>query len=108
MNMHTDASFAEMSIPDFLDVIPEGGARADEAMYFLLHQRLLNQLRKRYEIYQRQLQDEYKDVVEDFFLYICVRARAAGVRHLTSRCSASLRRNLSMKTFYLNKLVDLQ
>ena len=35
-----------------------------------LHQRLLGRLRNRYEIYQRQLQDDFDDVLADFFLYL--------------------------------------
>ena len=33
MNMKDAVFFAEMPIPNFLDIIQEGGARADEAMY---------------------------------------------------------------------------
>ena len=68
--MHAADSFAEMPIPNFVDLILEGGERGDEAMYYLLHERLERQLRHRFEVYQHQILDEYEDVVEDFFLYL--------------------------------------
>jgi len=44
--------------------------QADEAMYYLLHQRLEHQLRERYEAYRRNVFDVFEDVIEDFFLYL--------------------------------------
>ncbi len=63
-------SFKAMDIPEFIDVILAGGERADEAMYYLLHERLNKQLQKKFEVYQHQLMDDFEDVVEDFFLYL--------------------------------------
>lgn len=63
-------SFEEMEIPEFIDVIIAGGERADEAMYYLLHERLNRQLQKKYEVYQYKMIDNFEDVVEDFFLYL--------------------------------------
>lgn len=60
----------EVAIPDFVDLILEGGERGDEAMYYLLHERLERQLRGRFEVYQNQMLDDFEDVVEDFFLYL--------------------------------------
>ena len=62
--------FEGLDIPDFVDIILEGGERGDEAMYYLLHQRLERYLRRRFKVYQNQLMDEFEDVVEDFFLYL--------------------------------------
>lgn len=64
----TQSQFTDITIPAFEDIILEGGERGDEAMYYLLHERLERQLRHRFEVYQHQLLDEYEDVVEDFFL----------------------------------------
>lgn len=64
----TQSQFTDITIPDFVDIILEGGERGDEAMYYLLHERLERQLRHRFEVYRHQLLDEYEDVVEDFFL----------------------------------------
>jgi phage gp36-like protein len=62
--------FAGIRVPDFVDIILHDAKRCDEAMYYLLHQRMNHQLRERYEAYQHQLYDEFEDVVEDFFLYL--------------------------------------
>lgn len=56
--------------PEFLDVILAGGERADETMYYLLHERLNKQLQKKFEVYESQLLDGFEDVLEDFFLYL--------------------------------------
>ena len=64
----TQSPFADIALPDFVDIILEGGERGDEAMYYLLHERLERQLRHRFEVYQHQLLDDFEDVVEDFFL----------------------------------------
>ena len=61
---------ATYAIPDFVDILLAGGERADEAMYYLLQERLNKQLQKKYEVYQHQLMDDFEDVVEDFFLYL--------------------------------------
>jgi len=66
----TCSQFADIAVPDFADIILEGGERGDEAMYYLLHERLERQLRGRFEVYQYQLPDDFEDVVEDFFLYL--------------------------------------
>ena len=42
----------------------------DEAMYYLLHDRLSYQLRNRFETYKNSLYDVYEDVIDDFFLYL--------------------------------------
>ena len=63
-------SYTVIPIPDFVDIILEGGERGDEAMFYLLHQRMERQLRGRFEVYQNLLVDRYEDVVEDFFLYL--------------------------------------
>ena len=62
--------FDEVDTPDFVDLILEGGERGDEAMYYLLRQRLERQLRGKFEVYQKHLLDDFEDVVEDFFLYL--------------------------------------
>lgn len=62
--------FAGAPLPDFVDIILRQNDNSDEAMYYLLHQRLEHQLRERYDVYQHQLYDDFEDVVEDFFLYL--------------------------------------
>ena len=73
-----EVPFEEMTASDFLDVIlasagsPQAvvGKRADEAMYYLLHERLNGLLRNKFKVYGSQLMDEFEDVIEDFFLYL--------------------------------------
>ena len=62
--------FAGIPIPDFVDIILQQKDKSDEAMYYLLHQRLEHQLRERFEVYQHQLLDDFEDITEDFFLYL--------------------------------------
>lgn len=62
--------FSAVAISEFVDIILAGGERGDEAMYYLLRQRLKGQLRERFEVYQHLLLDDFDDVVEDFFLYL--------------------------------------
>ena len=83
----TSSFLAEIPIPDFVDIILDGGERGDEAMYYLLHQRLERQLRVRFEGFRSQLRDDFEDVVEDFFLYL--RDGGAG---LSEKAYPSLRR----------------
>jgi len=59
--------FAGIPVPDFVEMILKGD---DEAMYYLLHDRLDHQLRNRYEAYNNHLNDDYEDIVDDFFLYL--------------------------------------
>ena len=65
--------FAGVPVVDFLDMILKGD---DEAMYYLLHDRLSHQLRNRYEAYIDHLYDDYEDVSDDFFLYLRERGRS--------------------------------
>ena len=59
--------FAGIPMPGFVEMILKGD---DEAMYYLLHDRLDHQLRNRYEVYNNSLSDDYEDIVDDFFLYL--------------------------------------
>ena len=61
---------ATYAIPEFVDIILAGDARADEAMYYLLHEKMNGLLRKKFEVYESLLLDEFEDVLEDFFLYL--------------------------------------
>jgi 3-methyladenine DNA glycosylase AlkD len=59
--------YAGIPVPAFLEMIFKGD---DEAMNYLLHQRLNHQLRERYNAYHHLLYDDFEDAVEDFFLYL--------------------------------------
>lgn len=62
--------FLEVPSADFIDILLQGGVRADEAAYYLLHHRVNFQLRRCFEVYHSRLADDFEDVVEDFFLYL--------------------------------------
>ena len=64
---------AGVAVPDFLDMILKGD---DEAMYYILHDRMSHQLHNRYEAYSHNLYDDYEDVVDDFFLYLRERGQS--------------------------------
>ncbi len=76
--------FAGIPVPDFLDMILKGD---DEAMYYLLHDRLSHQLRNRYEAYSNKLYDDYEDVIDDFFLYLreCGHSPYQPLQHIKKR-----------------------
>ena len=57
--------FAGIPVSDFVEMILMGD---DEAMYYLLHDRLKRPLHERYEAYNNCLFDDYEDVIDDFFL----------------------------------------
>ena len=70
MIMQTTDPFAELPIASFVGIILDGGERADEAMYYLLQQRLYHQLKRKYEIFQHQLLDDFDDILNDYFFYL--------------------------------------
>lgn len=62
--------FAGIALPAFVDIILGDKERCDEAMYYLLTQRLNRPLRERFEVCRKQLIDSFDDILEDFFLYL--------------------------------------
>lgn len=96
----TDFQFTDIAIPDFVDLILEGGDRGDEAMYYLLHQRMERQLKARFEVYQHQLMDDFEDVVEDFFLYL--REGKSGWRRTPYPSLRRIRKKESFEMWILN------
>ncbi len=59
--------YAGVPVPYFVEMILKGD---DEAMYYLLHDRLSHQLQERFESYRNNLNEDYEDVIDDFFLYL--------------------------------------
>ena len=64
--------YAGVPVPDFVEMILKGD---DEAMYYLLHDRLKHPLHERYKDYNNHLYDDYEDVIDDFFLYLREKGR---------------------------------
>lgn len=63
-------NLSELNVADFVGIVLNGSEKADEAMYYLLHDRMNLQLKKKYIAYQHQLADDFDDVLDDFFLYL--------------------------------------
>ena len=60
-------NYADIPIPQFVDIILKGD---DEAMYYLLHERLKHLLYERFQDYSHNLYDDFDDLLDDFFIYI--------------------------------------
>ena len=56
-------NYADIPIPQFVDIILKGD---DEAMYYLLHERLKHLLFERYQDYSHNLYDDFDDLLDDF------------------------------------------
>jgi hypothetical protein len=54
----------------YFDLIKNGGEAGLEAAYYLLTQRLNRALKGIFELYGFGLSDDYKDTIDDFFLYL--------------------------------------
>ena len=92
--------FAGIAIPDFVDIILGDKDKCDEAMYYLLHQRLNRQLRERYEVYHSQIFDSFDDILEDFFLYL--REGQTGTSRQPYQPLQRIKKKESFKTWLLN------
>ena len=92
--------FAGVPLPDFIDLILAHDDNSDEAMYYLLRQRLSRQLREQYEVFHRQLLDVFEDVIEDFFLYL--REGNNGQNHTPYQSLQCIKNKQSFETWLLN------
>ncbi len=86
--------------PDIVDIILSQGDQGDEAMYYLLHQRLNHQLRERYDSFQQQLSDAFEDIIEDFFLYL--REGHDDQNHLPYQSLRRIQNKEAFETWLLN------
>ena len=92
--------FAGVAIPDFVNIILGDQNKCDEAMYYLLHQRLNRQLRERYDVYRHQLFDNFDDILEDFFLYL--REGKTGTSRQPYQPLQRIKKKESFETWLLN------
>lgn len=60
-------NYSDIPIPQFVDIILSGD---DEAMYYLLHERMNHLFYLRFQDYSHNLYDEFDDVLDDFFIYV--------------------------------------
>ena len=92
--------FAGIPFPDFVDIILQQEDKRDEAMYYLLHQRLEHQLHERYDVYHHNIYDDFDDIVEDFFLYL--REGKDGLNRLPYQSLQRIKNKDSFDTWLLN------
>ena len=92
--------FAGIPVPDFVDIILQQNDKRDEAMYYLLHQRLEHQLHERYNVYRHNIYDDFDDIVEDFFLYL--REGKDDKNHLPYQSLQRIKNKKSFETWLLN------
>ena len=92
--------FAGIPVPDFVDIILQQENKRDEAMYYLLHQRLEHQLHERYDDYRHNIYDDFDDIVEDFFLYL--REGKDGKNRLPYQSLQRIKNKDSFETWLLN------
>ena len=95
-----NSPFAGIHIPDFVDIILQQKDKSDEAMYYLLYQRLEHQMHECYDVYHQQLLDDFEDVVEDFFLYL--REGDGGLNRSPYQSLQRIKNKDSFKTWLLN------
>jgi 3-methyladenine DNA glycosylase AlkD len=91
--------FAGLSIPLFVDVILHDDQQSDEAVYYLLHRRLNRPLYDIFQIYHRQLPDDFEDIIEDFFLYL--REGKDGRNRFPYQSLQNIRRKEAFETWML-------
>ena len=92
--------FAGIPLPDFIDIILAHDDNSDEAMYYLLRQRLNRQLNDLYKVFYRQLLDGFEDIIEDFFLYL--REGNNGQNHTPYQSFQRIKNLDSFETWLLN------
>lgn len=63
-------TYEELPTLRFVDIIQSGGEQADQAMYYLVHQRLNSRLKERFVVFKNRLLDDFDDIVDDFLLYL--------------------------------------
>ena len=92
--------FAGIPVPDFVDIILQQNDKRDEAMYYLLHQRLEHQLHERYDVFHHQLNDSFEDILEEFFLYL--REGEGGTNRLPYQALKRIKNKDAFETWLLN------
>ena len=92
--------FAGIPLPDFIDIILAHDDNSDEAMYYLLRQRLNRQLSEQYEVFHRQLPDSFEDIIEDYFLYL--REGKNGLNRTSYQSLQRIKNKDSFETWLLN------
>lgn len=62
--------FKDMTSAQLLDIILQGNEQSDEAMYYVLKERVNGRLKDKFKSHEQVFFEEFEDVVDDFFLYL--------------------------------------
>ena len=62
--------FKNITAAQLLDIILQGNEQSDEAMYYVLKERVRERLKEKFKAHERVFFEEFEDVVDDFFLYL--------------------------------------
>lgn len=55
---------------ELLDIILQGDEQSDEAMYYVLKERVNRKLKEKFRTHEHVFFEDFEDVVDDFFLYL--------------------------------------
>lgn len=55
---------------ELLDIILQGNEQSDNAMYYLLQDRLYNKFKEKYDMIHKKNIEDLSDILDDFFLYL--------------------------------------
>lgn len=62
--------FKDMTSAQLFDIILQGNEQSDEAMYYVLKERVNGRLKDKFKSHEQVFFEEFEDVVDDFFLYL--------------------------------------
>lgn len=62
--------FKKLTSAQLLDIILQGNEQSDEAMYYVLNERVVERLKQKFKTQEYVLFEEFEDVLDDFFLYL--------------------------------------
>lgn len=62
--------FMDMTLVQLFDIILQGSEQSDEAMYYVLRERVCGRLKEKFRTHEQVFFEDFEDVVDDFFLYL--------------------------------------
>lgn len=68
--MNKTMSFKQIPIPEFLPIILRCTQRGDEALYYLLTDRMESRLYSKYIKYKEMLDEDFSEMLDSFYLYL--------------------------------------
>ena len=62
--------FKNITAAQLLDIILQGSEQSDEAMFYVLKERIGERMKERFKGHEHVFFEEFEDIVDDFFLYL--------------------------------------